>query len=58
MKGLPVGVAYAIWSGVGTVLMVAIGIVWVHESATPARLLYAAMIVCGAVGLHLTTGQS
>ena len=55
LKALPVGVAYAMWSGVGTVLIAAIGILWFQELASPLRLLFIAMILIGAVGLNLTT---
>ena len=34
LKSIPVGVAYAIWSGFGTLLIVTIGIVWFAEAAT------------------------
>jgi small multidrug resistance pump len=55
LKTLPVGVAYAIWSGVGTVLIALIGILWFQEAASPLRILFIAMILAGAVGLNLTT---
>ena len=55
LKAIPVGVAYAIWSGVGTVLIALIGILWFHEAAGPLRLLFIAMILIGAIGLNLTT---
>jgi small multidrug resistance pump len=55
LKAIPVGVAYAIWSGVGTVLIALIGILWFHEDAGPLRLLFIAMILIGAIGLNLTT---
>jgi small multidrug resistance pump len=55
LKAIPVGVAYAIWSGVGTVLIAAIGILWFQEAASPLRILFIAMILIGAVGLNLTT---
>lgn len=55
LKTLPVGVAYAIWSGAGTVLIATIGILWFQEAASPLRLLFIAMILIGAIGLNLTT---
>jgi small multidrug resistance pump len=55
LRTLPVGVAYAIWSGAGTVLIATIGILWFQEAASPLRLLFIAMILVGAVGLNLTT---
>jgi len=57
LKTIPVGVAYAIWSGFGTVLIVIIGIIWFAEAASATRLLFIAMIVIGAVGLNLTTSH-
>jgi small multidrug resistance pump len=57
LKAIPVGVAYAIWSGAGTVLIATIGVLWFQEAASPLRLLYIAMILIGAVGLNLTTRQ-
>ena len=55
LKAIPVGVAYAIWSGAGAVLIALIGILWFHEAAAPLRLFFIAMIVIGAIGLNLTT---
>jgi small multidrug resistance pump len=55
LKTIPVGVAYAIWSGAGTVLIALIGILWFQESASPPRLLFIALILIGAIGLNLTT---
>lgn len=55
LKTIPVGVAYAIWSGAGTVLIACIGILWFQEAAHPLRLFFILMIVAGAVGLNLTT---
>ena len=55
MKGLPVGTAYAIWVGVGTVGTAIFGIILFGEPANPARLLSLALIVCGIIGLKLST---
>ena len=55
LKAIPVSVAYAIWSGAGTVLIALIGILWFQEAASPLRILFIAMILIGAVGLNLTT---
>jgi quaternary ammonium compound-resistance protein SugE len=53
VKTLPVGTAYAIWTGIGSVGVVTIGIVWLGESASPLRLACIAAIVAGMVGLRL-----
>ena len=57
-KTLPVGVAYAIWAGAGTVLIVLVGWLWFGETITALRLLFITMIIVGAVGLHLTVQES
>ena len=56
LKTLPVGTAYAAWVGVGAVGVAAVGILWLGESAAPARLLFLALIVGGVVGLKVIEG--
>ncbi len=58
IRTIPVSVAYAIWSGVGTLVVVMIGLFWFKEPATALKLLFIAMIVIGAVGLNLVAGRS
>ena len=55
MRTLPVGTAYAVWTGIGTVGTVLLGIVLFGESAEPLRLCFIAMIVAGIAGLKLVT---
>lgn len=55
MRTLPVGTAYAVWTGIGTVGTVLLGMFLFGESAQPIRLLFIAMIVAGIVGLKLVT---
>ena len=55
MRTLPVGTAYAVWTGIGSVGTVILGIVLFGDPATPARLLCVALIVCGILGLKLTS---
>ena len=55
MKQLPVGTAYAVWTGIGAVGTVLLGIVLFDEPATVARLLCVSLIVAGIVGLKLVT---
>ena len=54
MKTLPVGTAYAVWTGIGAVGTVILGIVLFGESAAPMRLACVALIVAGIAGLKLT----
>lgn len=55
MKTLPVGTAYAVWTGIGAVGTVILGIVLFGEAATLARLACVALIVVGIVGLRVVT---
>ncbi|GAA2837430.1 DMT family transporter [Kribbella solani] len=50
---LPVGTAYAIWTGLGSVGVVTLGIILFDEPITPARIACIALIVTGVVGLRL-----
>ena len=54
MKQLPVGTAYAVWTGIGTVGTVILGIVLMGDSAAPLRLVCLGLIVLGIAGLKLT----
>jgi quaternary ammonium compound-resistance protein SugE len=53
-RSLPIGTAYAIWTGIGAVGAVILGIALFGDSAAPLRLLCVALIVAGIVGLKLT----
>ena len=53
MKHLPVGTAYAVWTGIGTVGTVILGIVLMGDSAAPLRLVCLGLIVLGIAGLKL-----
>ena len=55
LKTIPVGVAYAIWAGVGIAAAGAIGAFAFGEKLGPLQLAFVAMIMVGAVGLRLTT---
>ena len=54
MRTLPVGTAYAVWTGIGAVGTVVLGIILFHEPATGARLFCIALIIAGILGLRLT----
>ena len=55
VRVLPVGTAYAVWTGIGTVGTVLLGMFLFGESADPVRLAFIAMIVIGIVGLKIVT---
>ena len=55
MRSLPVGTAYAIWTGIGAVGTVLLGIVLFGEAMTMARMVCVALIVTGILGLKLSS---
>jgi quaternary ammonium compound-resistance protein SugE len=54
MRSLPVGTAYAVWTGIGAVGTVVLGILLFDEAATSGRLACIVLIVSGILGLKLT----
>ena len=52
---LPIGTAYAVWTGIGAVGAALLGIMLFNESANLTRLLCIGLIVAGIVGLKLST---
>ncbi|MGU9980709.1 quaternary ammonium compound efflux SMR transporter SugE [Phreatobacter sp. HK31-P] len=57
LKTLPVGTAYAIWTGIGTVGTVALGIVLLGESVNALRLACIGLIVAGILGLKVVSPE-
>ena len=55
MRTLPVGTAYAVWTGIGAVGTVLLGIVLMGDPAGAGRLVSVGLIVAGIVGLKLLT---
>mgnify|MGYP003510345365 CR=1 FL=1 len=55
VRTLPLGTAYAIWTGIGTVGTAALGVVLFNEPATAMRLVCVGLIVSGILGLKLLT---
>lgn len=56
MKSLPVGSAYAVWTGIGAIGAAILGIVLFDEPVTAARIGCIGLIVAGILGLRLTSG--
>jgi len=54
IRTLPLGTAYAVWTGMGAVGVAVIGVFWFKESADWIRLASILFIVIGIVGLKLT----
>lgn len=53
MKEIPMGTAYAIWTGLGAAGAVIMGILFFKESAGWKRMVFLSLIITGAVGLKL-----
>lgn len=57
LRTLPLGTAYAVWTGIGTIGTVILGIVLFREPATALRLACIGLIVTGILGLKLSVPQ-
>jgi quaternary ammonium compound-resistance protein SugE len=55
LKTLPVGTAYAVWTGIGAIGTALLGIYLFNEPATALRLMCIGLILCGIIGLKLVT---
>jgi quaternary ammonium compound-resistance protein SugE len=58
LRSLPVGSAYAVWTGIGTVGTAVAGMLLFQESTAVLRLLSIVLIVAGVVGLQVTSSAS
>ena len=57
-RDLPIGTAYAVWTGIGAAGAIVLGIVLFREPATAARILCVSLIIAGIVGLKLLSPPS
>ncbi len=55
LRAIPVGTAYAVWTGIGAVGMAVLGMALFGESASPVRWLCVGLIVAGVTGLKLAS---
>ncbi len=53
IQTLPIGTAYPVWTGIGAVGTVALGILFFHESVSFLRLLFITMLIISIVGLKM-----
>lgn len=54
MKGLPLGTAYAVWTGIGAIGTLIAGVILFSEPITLLRMASAALIICGLIGLKIS----
>lgn len=53
LKKLPLSIAYAIWTGIGTAGTVLLGIFYFHEPTDLAHIICVGLILCGIIGLRI-----
>ncbi len=58
MRSLPLGTAYTVWTGIGAIGTVVLGILLFGEPATASRLACIALILVGILGLKLATPEA
>jgi len=58
LKKIDMSMAYAVWAGVGTVLITLVGIFFFKEPATMLKLASIILIIIGVVGLHLSGSKA
>ncbi len=58
LRKIEISVAYAIWAGVGTALITAIGILYFRDMVTLQKLLFIGLIIVGVVGLNLSGARN
>jgi len=58
LKKVDVGVAYAIWSGVGTALIATVGVLWFREPVTWLRVVGLLAIIGGVIALNWSANPS
>jgi len=58
LRALPVGTAYAVWTGIGAAGTAVVGMLFLGESTSPARIACIVLILCGVIGLKLAAGES
>jgi small multidrug resistance pump len=56
LKTMDLGIAYAIWAGLGTALIAVIGIIWFKEPLGAIKVVSLVLVIAGIVGLNLSGG--
>jgi quaternary ammonium compound-resistance protein SugE len=55
LKTLPIGSAYAVWTGIGAATTAVVGMLWLGESRDVLKLVSLAMLIAGIIGLRVTS---
>ncbi len=56
--GIPVGTAYAVWTGIGAIGTITVSVILGNETISALKVLFVAMIIAGIVGLQLSSRPS
>lgn len=57
MKTLPMGTAYAVWTGIGALGSVIVGMLLFKEAMFPLRAIFVVLLLVGIIGLKATSGH-
>jgi quaternary ammonium compound-resistance protein SugE len=57
VKTIPIGTAYAVWTGIGVVGTAILGVFLFDESVSASRVVFVTLIVTGIIGLKITTPE-
>lgn len=57
VKTLPLGTSYAIWTGIGALGAVIVGILLFKEAVTPIRIFFVILLLTGIIGLKVTSPE-
>jgi quaternary ammonium compound-resistance protein SugE len=57
LRTLPVGTAYAVWTGIGAAGTAIVGMLWLGESREILKLVSLMLLIAGIIGLRLTSSQ-
>jgi small multidrug resistance pump len=58
LRALPLGVAYAVWSGTATAMIAVVGVVWLKDPLSALKVISIVMIVAGIIGLNISQGKA
>ena len=57
LKELPMSLAYPIWTGIGAVGTVIVGVVFLKDQLSPLAYLFLVLVIIGIIGLKMTSGH-
>ncbi|MEZ5446165.1 MAG: multidrug efflux SMR transporter [Gammaproteobacteria bacterium] len=58
LRALPLGIAYAVWSGTATATIAIVGVVWLKDPLSALKVISIVMIVAGIIGLNISQGKA